>query len=97
MSSHEKLLASEDAPFVQFADAARPLITGPDARVFIAGSSDYQTMVSAYYMSPGNVFWHRHGPELPDAEYLRAGDYVVLLRASAISIFTNGRAVPRPG
>ncbi|MEH6586646.1 MAG: hypothetical protein V7720_08805 [Halioglobus sp.] len=85
MSSHEKLLASEDAPFVQFADAARPFITGTDARVFIAGSSDYQTMVSAYYMSPANTFWHRHGPELPDARYLRTGDYIVLLRASEIN------------
>ncbi|MEP4146523.1 MAG: hypothetical protein ABJL54_04830 [Halioglobus sp.] len=84
-TSEDKLAASEDAVFAQFAAAARQSITRPDARVFIAGMHDYQTMTSAYYLSPFNSYWHRHGPELPDAKYLQSGDYILLLRASDIN------------
>lgn len=84
-TSEEKLASSEDAVFAQFAAAARQRITRPDARVFIAGMHDYQTMVSAYYLSPINSYWHRHGPELPDAKFLQSGDYILLLRASNIN------------
>jgi hypothetical protein len=85
LDSQQKMLASQDAPFVKFAQASQALITRPDARIFIAGSSDYQTMTTTYYLAPGNTFWHRNGPELPDASHLQAGDYIVLFRATELN------------
>lgn len=85
LDSQQKMLASEDAPFVKFAQASQALITRPDARIFIAGSSDYQTMATTYYLSPGNTFWHRKGPELPNASHLQAGDYIVLFRVTELN------------
>ena len=84
-TSEAKVAASEDALFAKFAVDAAARITRPDARVFVAGMQDYQAMVSAYYLSPINTYWHRHGPELPDAKYLKPGDFIFLLRASAIN------------
>jgi hypothetical protein len=84
LSSQEKLLASDDAVFFTFVDTAKGVMKQTDARVFIAGSNDYQTMVSAYFMAPRNTFLHRGGPELPKAKYLQRGDYILLLRASEL-------------
>ena len=89
IDSRQKLLASEDAVIVRFADACHAVIDEPEARVFIAGSNEYHTMLAAYYMSPNNTFWHRRGPELPAAEYLQRGDYIVLLGANKLNYQRN--------
>lgn len=83
-SAMDKLLVSEDRQFVQFATQARAIINRPDARVFIASSSDYAGMHSAYYMAPLNTYWHRKGPELPAKRYLSSGDYILLAKPSNI-------------
>ena len=41
-------------------------------------------MRSAYYMSPLNTYWHRKGPELPSAEQLTSGDYLLVIAPSAV-------------
>jgi len=92
-----KLLASEDASLVLLTHNARQQISKPDARVFIASSSDVSGMLSAYYMSPFNPYWHRGGPELPDGDVFEAGDYILMVPPSQINYDARAGIVRRPG
>lgn len=85
----EKLLASEDAAFVQLGQRVRETVPATATRLFLASSVDAWGMLAAYHASPLNLYWHRHGPELPGAEYLRPGDHILLLRTSSISYQAN--------
>jgi hypothetical protein len=85
LNVEQKALSSEYAPYAKFAGSVQRIIDRAGARVFVAGSRDYEAMSTAYYLSPINTFWHRNGPELPDAKYLRAGDYIALLRANNVN------------
>jgi hypothetical protein len=93
----EKLLASKDAPWVALAHNARLHIPNPDARVFIASSRDISGMLSAYYMSPLNTYWHRNGPELPSGDVFERGDYILLVRPSRVQYDASAGIVRRPG
>jgi hypothetical protein len=92
-TSQQKLLASEDAAIVGFTDAVKKQIDDPRARVFIASSSDRTAMLTAYYMAPLNTFWHRHGPELPPAEQIRIGDYILLTAPSTVNYEGTANAI----
>ena len=37
-------------------------------------------MRGAYYLYPFNVFWQRHGKELPRGKYIHRGDYIVVVQ-----------------
>jgi hypothetical protein len=97
LSSQEQLLASEDAPVVRFASEAKSHISAGDARVFVASQSDWLGMLAAYYLSPLNVYWHRKGPELPSPELLVSGDYVFLVRPSALEYDPARSMISIPG
>lgn len=84
LGSSEKPLASEDAVIARLTDRARDVIDNPEQRVFIASQSDSNGMRAAYYMSPFNTYWHRHGKELPETKYLRTGDYILIVRPSTV-------------
>lgn len=85
-ANEEKLLRSDDAAISELAREARAFIGDPQANVFIASRSDSAGMHAAYYMAPLNLYWHRHGPELPDLDSLAGGDFILLLRPSAIRL-----------
>jgi hypothetical protein len=93
----EKLLASEDAALVALARNARQRIPEPDARVFIASSVDVIGMLSAYYMSPLNTYWHRKGPELPTGDVFERGDYILMVRPLQVEYDARAGIVRRPG
>ncbi|NQX89957.1 MAG: hypothetical protein HRT77_14970 [Halioglobus sp.] len=96
-TAEEKLLASDDAPLVVLAAKARQRISEHDARVFIASSVDVVGMLSAYYMSPFNTFWHRRGPELPAGDVFEPGDYILVVRPSQVDYDARAGTVRRPG
>ncbi len=77
--STEKLMSSGDATVVSLAAAVKAALQGDSPRVFLASDNDYGAMLSAYYLAPVNTYWHRHGPELPDHQYLATGDYILLV------------------
>lgn len=93
----EKLLASSDAALVALARNARQRIPEPDARVFIASSVDAFGMLSAYYMSPLNTYWHRKGPELPTGDVFERGDYILMVRPLQVEYDARAGMVRRPG
>lgn len=84
LDSLSKVVASEDAGVARLAYQAQEVVQAPNARIFVASQSDGIGMRAAYYLSPVNVFWYRRGPELPDAKYLRSGDYILVLAPSVI-------------
>ncbi|TDG12123.1 hypothetical protein E2F43_17385 [Seongchinamella unica] len=101
-SNDEKLARADDAAFSNLARKASEFIGNPQAQVFIATRSDSAGMKTAYYLAPLNVYWHRHGPELPDLDTLAAGNFILLLRPSALrldvekNLLIDGRGNPLP-
>ncbi len=81
-SSDEKLLAGFDAELVRFTREIKQRLPDTPARVLVASSSDYLGMRGAYYLYPHNVYWRRHGPEIPDRQYLMSGDFIVQIAPS---------------
>lgn len=79
----EKTLNNYDARLAALLEHWRPLIDHQDARVFIATAapSEFVAIRAAYRLYPLNVFWQRGGPELPSAQALRAGDFVLAIDA----------------
>jgi hypothetical protein len=67
-----------------------------DARVFVATNLDFEGGRVAYYLYPHNVYWLRGGPELPSAEALRAGDFVLSIAPSELLIAPDGAALRLP-
>jgi hypothetical protein len=77
--TREQLAVGPDAKLVSFVTAVNQQLASPDARIFVSSASDYLGMRGAYYLYPGNVYWKRNAPELPDIKYLHSGDYVVVI------------------
>jgi hypothetical protein len=81
-SPHEKLAAAQDGELYAFISRGLARVESPSPRFFLGTSDDYLGVRGSYHLYPGNVFWKRHGPELPDTEYLRTGDFIVIVRPS---------------
>jgi hypothetical protein len=77
-SGHERRLAAPDGELYAFVSDALAAIADPESRIFLATGSDYFGVRGAYHLFPMNVFWRRHGPELPEPRYLRSGDYILV-------------------
>jgi len=90
----QKLAAGPDRALYGFIAAAKKRIEPADARVFVATQDIYQGMRGAYYLYPFNTFWTLEPPEIPQDQYLRAGDYVLVIRPALTSVF-NGRGEAR--
>ena len=84
----QRQAAGPDAPYFSFASQIKEHLA-PDARVIVASSDQYNGMRVAYYLYPHNVFWSLHAPEVPYDEFLRAGDYIALIKPSTYRF--NGR------
>jgi hypothetical protein len=80
-----KLTAGLDAELVELMTGVKGQLESTDSRIFVSSTDDYLGMRGAYYLYPFNVFWKRHGPELPRGEYLRSGDYIVLVGPTQMS------------
>lgn len=79
-----KLAAGLDAELVELMADVKGQLKSKDSRIFVGSNDDYLGMRGAYYLYPFNVFWQRHGPELPSFEYLHNGDYIVLIGPTEI-------------
>lgn len=86
LSNDEKLALAENARAGALARRARASISDTQAKVFIASLSDAAGMEAAYYLSPLNNYWHRHGPELPDLDAIRPGNFILLVQPSAVRL-----------
>ncbi|MCX2977626.1 hypothetical protein EYC82_09695 [Halieaceae bacterium IMCC11814] len=82
LSPEEKLAAGPDAKLYRSIATVKAHINEPDARVMVATSDLYAGMRAAYFLYPLNAYWRLERPELPDAQYLRKGDYILVLSPS---------------
>jgi hypothetical protein len=80
-----KLAAGLDSELVELMAVVKGRLESTDSRIFVGSKDDYLGMRGAYYLYPFNVFWQRHGPELPPGKYLHSGDYIVLVGPTQIS------------
>lgn len=80
LSNIDRRLASDDGALYAFVESARGAIGEPYARLFVTSESDYQGMRGAYFAYPQNVYWEREAKTLPSTEFIRPGDYLMLLR-----------------
>ena len=93
----EKLASGPDAGLVQFTSYVRQRLDDSSARVLVGSSDDYRGMRANYYLYPLNVFWHRHQSELPASQYIRAGDYIVLVNPSEVRFDRGSKVLLSPG
>ncbi|MCP4465650.1 MAG: hypothetical protein GY813_02730 [Halieaceae bacterium] len=96
LSTEEKLAAGPDAKLYRSIAAVKAHIKEPDARVMIATSDLYAGMRAAYFLYPLNAFWRLERPEIPDQQYLRKGDYILVLSPSRARV-NKDRGVRLPG
>ena len=96
LSTEEKLAAGPDAKLYRSIAAVKAHIKEPDARVMIATSDLYAGMRAAYFLYPLNAFWRLERPEIPDQQYLRKGDYILVLGPSRARV-NKDRGVRLPG
>ncbi|MCP4829333.1 MAG: hypothetical protein GY889_10730, partial [Proteobacteria bacterium] len=85
-----------DAKLYRSIAAVKAHIKEPDARVMIATSDLYAGMRAAYFLYPLNAFWRLERPEIPDQQYLRKGDYILVLGPSRARV-NKDRGVRLPG
>ncbi|KAA6186093.1 hypothetical protein F2Q65_06965 [Thiohalocapsa marina] len=83
-SNHQKSLNAPDGPVYRLIDRIRPQIGDPPARVFVATSSEYLGLRAAYHLYPHNPYWARSRKEMPAADAVRAGDFVLLLQSQQV-------------
>ena len=88
-TGNERRLAAPDGALYAFVSDVREAVADPASRVFLATGSDYLGVRGAYHLFPMNVFWRRHGPELPDPQFLRAGDYILVYAPRAVRYHSN--------
>lgn len=80
----QKLTAGPDASLFGLAAELVPRLESLDSRVFVVSDDIYRGMRVAYYLYPFNVYWSLHSADLPSDNYLRKGDYIVLVKPTAI-------------
>jgi hypothetical protein len=84
-TSEQRLAATADAQLITFLNRVKSSIKQRGgARLFLASADDYRGMRASYHLYPGNVFWRRFGPELPEKEVFQSGDYIVLINPSKV-------------
>jgi hypothetical protein len=83
-NTHEKLTVGPDAALYSFATQLKPLIMSEDTRVFIASTDEYNGLRVAYFLYPMNVYWPEPGRAFPRNQFLKSGDYIVLVAPTAL-------------
>lgn len=93
-SQEEKALNGLDAPIYESIRAIYPLLGEPPARVFIATPNEYIGLRAAYRLYPHNPYWRRHARyELPTAELLQSGDFILMLQSEGVRRERDGGAL----
>ena len=80
----EKLTVGPDAALYNFVTQFKPLIESDETRVFIASTDEYNGLRVAYFLYPMNVYWPEPGRPFPRNQFLKSGDYIVLVVPTAI-------------
>jgi len=89
-NTQEKLAVGPDAALYDFVSQVIPLLEPEDARIFVLGNDKYSGQRAAYYLYPFNVYWPEPGRVLPQQDFFRRGDYVVLIRPTT-AVFDASR------
>jgi len=79
-NTQEKLAVGPDAALYDFVSQVIPLLEPGDTRIFVLGNDKYSGQRAAYFLYPFNVYWPEPGRVLPQQDFFRRGDYVVLIR-----------------
>ena len=94
LDSEGKILASERGGIANLARQAHRAIDTADPKIYVASQSDRDGMNAAYYLSPYNTYWYRHGAELPENDYLQTGDYILVVKPS-ITLYDRSKGLMR--
>jgi hypothetical protein len=89
-NTQEKLAVGPDATLYDFVSQVMPLLEPGDTRIFVLGNDKYSGQRAAYYLYPFNVYWPEPGRVLPQQDFFRRGDYVVLIRPTT-AVFDGRR------
>jgi hypothetical protein len=78
-NTQERLAVGPDAKVYDFVSQLIPLLEPKDARIVVLGNDEYSSQRAAYFLYPFNVYWPEPGRVLPQQDFFRRGDYVVLI------------------
>lgn len=96
-SNAEKRGVGIDAVLFELVSEASDQMSSADTRVFVGSSDDYKGMRGAYYLYPHNVYWKRHGPELPSRKAIHPDDYILVLPPTELSFNSRENILETPG
>jgi hypothetical protein len=82
--AREKHLANEDADLYAFVQRALKLLPSSPTRIFIASDLDYFRGRAAYHLYPHRVYFDPRSNQLPAAQRLHRGDWLLVYRQRGI-------------
>jgi hypothetical protein len=79
-----KHLAAEDGTLFEFVEKARVELPAAPARIFVASEADYFRERAAFHLYPHNVYAIPRRNELPKAEQIKAGDWMLVYQRRGV-------------
>jgi hypothetical protein len=89
-----KHLAADDGALFAFTEKVRSRLPDKPARVFIVADAHYFRGRAAYHLYPHNVFHDPYRNDVPPADRLRAGDWIVVYQRRGVQ-FDRGQQMLR--
>ena len=93
----ESHLAAEDGPLFAFVEKARAKLPPSPARVFVVSDAAYFRGRGAYHLYPHNVLFDPFRDTLPQAAWLKPGDYVLVWHRRGVQYNADDRKLRLEG
>jgi hypothetical protein len=93
-STRDKLLANEDAQVFTFVERALQVLPSRPVRIFVAADVHYFRGRAAYHLYPHSVFFDPRSREIPWADQMRPGDWLLVYQQRGIQ-YDAGRQMLR--
>ena len=90
-------LAAEDGPLFAFIEKARAKLPSSPARVFVVSDAAYFRGRGAYHLYPHNVLFDPFRDTLPQAAWLKPGDYVLVWHRRGVQFNADDRKLRLDG
>ena len=80
----ERHLAADDGALFAFIEKVRAVLPKTPARVFVIADAHYFRGRAAYHLYPNNVWYEPYANNVPPAERLHAGDWIVVYQRRGV-------------
>ncbi len=93
MATRDKHAADDDGQLYLFIEKVRAAMPAAPARIFVAASTPYLRGRAAYHLYPHNVWFEPSRDVLPQPEWLRAGDWLLVYQRRGVQYDAAGKSL----